>query len=439
MNLRVWLGLGAVAIWGAAVGVQGCGGSGSVEETGSGGSASNGTGSSQGGNNGTGGDLFSTSSNGGAGSGGDDSCANVTQEATLTNRPVDIIVAIDNSGSMGGEIFEVEAQITQNFATILDNAMPAIDYRVIMVARYGSSSGPESICVSAPLGGIPDMDMDGHCDTLPAQPVETMNFFHHSVEVSSHNALCRLLEQYDVADEFNLHPNGYKDLLRQEAFKFFLVITDDGVSCSFNGNNFQDGDNVNGGTQVAADWDTAILALDPAQFGTDMNRNYVFWSIISQAPFMANGMKPYGDPVPATEPVTSSTCTPGAADPGTGYQGLSVLTEGFRYPTCGLEYTDIFTLMAQGVIAGSQVPCEFGIPDPPAGEELDLDTVEVIYSSNGMPVDTYTKVADANACTPTSFYIDSGNIILCPGACSVVQADENAKIDLSFDCKQVVE
>jgi len=443
MRWQTCLGLGCVSLFAMFVAAPGCGSSDGTTSEGAGGgdTQANGTGSAQGGDNGTGGSFFVTSSGGSSGQGGDDNCAEVTQEATLTSRPVDIIFVIDNSGSMGAEIDEVEEQINANFATIINSAMPAIDYRVLMVTAHDGSSNNTSqpICVSAPLSGAPDADMDGHCDGNVAQPVESMNFRHHSYPIGSHNALCQLLESYTDADQYNLHPNGWQTEIRQEAFKFFVVITDDGVVCNFDGNQFDDNDNVNDGQSTAAAWDSAVLALDPNQFGTEMERNYQFWSIISQAPYMTSGMKPDGIPVPPTEPSTSAECTPSAVAPGTAYQSLSILTEGYRFPTCGLDYTDIFTLMAQGVIDGAQVSCEFEIPDPPDGEQLDLETVEVIYSSDGMEVDRYTQVADDTACTPTSFYIADETITLCPGACTTVQADEDAKIDLSFDCLQIVE
>jgi hypothetical protein len=326
--------------------------------------------------------------------------------------------------------------------------MPPIDYRVIMVAGYGNYQNWE-ICVSQPLGGIPDANMDGHCDTLPSAPVETMNFFHFDQPVYSHDSLCKLLQFYNQPDSQGNHQAGWGSLLRQEAFKFIVEISDDGISCNYNGQTFSDGNSVNGGQNVAMQFDQALRALDPGQFGVDeMSRNYSFWSIISQQEYMAGGMNPLGLPVPPTEPITIAECNPNLnpnkpggnpVDPGTGYQALSIMTGGYRYPTCALDYTDIFALMAQGVIDGAQVSCEFEIPDPPPGEELDLDTVEVVYSSNGSEVATYTQVADASQCTPTSFYIADGKITLCPGACTTVQADENAKIDLRFDCKQIVE
>ncbi|MEM6789272.1 MAG: hypothetical protein AAF715_17245 [Myxococcota bacterium] len=427
----------------------GCGG-GSIDGGGSGGGGADSSGNAT--NSGGAGAADSgqvvTIGTGGTGQGGDDACAAVSQEADLVSRPVDIVFVIDNSGSMGDEIEEVEKQINANFATIINGANPPIDYRVIMVSAFGSFQSRE-ICIAQPLGGVPDADMDGLCDSIPAAPVETMNFFHYDQRISSVDALCRLIDRYSIADQAGNHPMGWGFLLRQEAFKFIVVITDDRVICSNNGTLWNDNNTAADGQTVATQFDTALRTLDPAQFGADaMNRQYSFWSIISQQEFMTSPTDPLGEPVPPTEPITANECSPNLnpnkpggfpSNPGTGYQALSIMTGGYRYPTCALDYTDLFTLMAQGVIDGAQVACEFEIPEPPEGETLDLDTVEVIYSSMGNEQATYTQVASEAACTPNGFYIADGTITLCPDACSVVQADEDAKLDLRFDCLDIVQ
>ncbi len=434
--------IGAATVASLTVVVPACSSSESNDASSSGqGAASSSSGAGGANQAGSGGVLFNNG--GGGGDGGDDSCAQSSSEATLINRPVDIVFVIDNSGSMSAEIAEVEKQINLNFANIINAANPPIDYRVIMVSGFGSSSS-NRICVAQPLGGIPDANSDGHCDSVPSQPVNTANFFHHSESVSSHNSLCELLEQLTTADDYGLQPNGYQDVLRLEAFKFFAVITDDGVSCSYGGNSFNDGNNVSGGQTAGQNWDTALLNFSAAHFGTAEERNYSFWSIIALAPFNPdpNNGKPYGDPHPPDDqiaPIITAECTPSAVDPGTGYQQLSIMTGGYRYPTCGLDYTDIFTLMAHGVIEGAQVACEFEIPDPPPGETLDLETVQVEYSSGDTVVTTFSQVASLAECTATSFYIEGNLIKLCPEACDTVQQDEDAKINILFGCELVVD
>ena len=58
-------------------------------------------------------------------------CATAQAEATLTKEPVDIILVLDNSGSMAQELQAVEDNINKNFASIL--ATGDADYRVILI------------------------------------------------------------------------------------------------------------------------------------------------------------------------------------------------------------------------------------------------------------------------------------------------------------------
>lgn len=160
-------------------------------------------------------------------------------------------------------------------------------------------------------------------------------------------------------------------------------------------------------------------------------------------PFMPTAGMPYGEPHPPDDviaPITTAECTPSAQNPGTGYQQLSIQTGGYRFPTCGLDYTAMFQLMAQGVIAGAQVACEFAIPEPPEGETLDLDTVQVRYSSNGTLVDTFNQAPSLAECSTTEnqFYIEGEQIKLCPTACDAVQTDANAAIDVLYGCDLTV-
>jgi hypothetical protein len=89
-------------------------------------------------------------------------CGNQAVMAELTPLPVDIIIVIDNSGSMSAEIQGVQDNINVNFAAILDNS--GIDYRVILVSNHGDVDG-QSVCIEAPLSGIPHGRLQ-----QPAQP-----------------------------------------------------------------------------------------------------------------------------------------------------------------------------------------------------------------------------------------------------------------------------
>lgn len=387
-------------------------------------SGAGGTGGATATSGGGGDDLTTSTTAGTGGAGGQEECAADEAEATVVQKPVDILFVIDNSGSMGGEIEDVQNNISVNFAQIIEAS--GIDYQVIMLSRHGDFNGPESICVSAPLSGT-------DCNPIPPEPVNNPpKFAHHSVEILSNDAWCHMLADFASPDEFNLQPNGYGALFRPEAFKTIVVITDDRVNCD----NYNDGNTDAAGTAAAAQFDADLLALSPAQFGDANKRNYVFHSIIALEPYDPNDLTAAWPP---DAPITTKECSPGAANVGTGYQALSKLTGGLRYPTCGLDYTTIFQKIAEGVVEGAKVACEFALPVAPPGETIDPATIVVVYTpSDGSPDKTYHQVADASQCTPTSCYIEGGLVKLCPEACDEVQADDGAKLKILSGCKQDV-
>ena len=125
--------------------------------------------------NGTGGgtdDAGMSNSDGGTGIDRDAACGNVRAAATLTKAPVDIVMVVDNSGSMTLEIQSVQNNINQSFAAIL--AASGLDYRVILISHHGSATVDQSICINAPLAG------NASCNPVPANPTNSARFFHYS-------------------------------------------------------------------------------------------------------------------------------------------------------------------------------------------------------------------------------------------------------------------
>ena len=361
-----------------------------------------------------------------------DACASSSAKTTLTKMPVDIIFVVDNSGSMSGEIVEVQNQINTNFATIIGAS--GIDYRVIMIARHGAANSGQSVCVSAPLSGTT-------CSPIPTKPAETARFFHYNEEVASTDAWCKILTTFkkaDSTDGYTLHAKGWEEALRANAFKTFIVVSDDRISCGVGINNFNDSNTIAAGKTTAAAFDTALLALSPAQFGTAAKRNYVFHSINGVAPFDATDLT---KATPPAAPVTLSMCTPGAVNSGTGHQSISALTGGLRYPSCGLNYTTIFQAVAKGIVEGAAIACDFPVPQPPPGETLDLASLAVQYRPQGTGApDEFTEVANEAACAPGKFYVTggaTGTIHLCAATCTTVQADPTADIRVVSGCARL--
>ena len=359
----------------------------------------------------------------------DSSCGDQSFEAELTPLPVDIIIVIDNSGSMGEEILGVQNNINVNFAQIFDAS--GVDYRVILVARHGDLD-EENVCIEAPLSGIPQ----GGCANPPDQPVfNDGKFYHYSISVTSHDALCKLLNTYDGTsdDDFGLADGGWKQWLRPEATKSFIALTDDGVDCSYKGINFDDNDNAAAGPPTGEKFDQELLKLAPDQFGDAENRNYQFYTI-SGMPFNDPKELPYAP----EDPIVVGKC-PTAVAAGTGYQALSKLSDALRFPLCDTtSYDVIFQAIANGVINSAKLQCEFAIPEAPEGKTLDTESILVEFtpSGMGMPV-SFMQVASIDLCTPTSFYIDAGQIHLCPAACQSIQGDAAATIEVNFTCEPI--
>lgn len=366
-------------------------------------------------------------------------CSGGSSIATLRKKPVDVIFVIDNSGSMSGEIAQVQDRINEDFADII--AASGIDYRVIMMARYGqvgvsTSGSAHPICIKSPLGGH-------NCASPSTQPVahNPPLFYHFSTDVKSTDGLCRLLQGLSEGDELAstkrtwtaIAPTGYDELLREEALKQIVVITDDDVDCKWGGYTFKDSGTAAGGTNVAVAFDTALTTLSPSQFGTAAKRNYVFHSIVAMAE-----NSPGTAPWQPSEAIKTGTCSPGSEGPGTGYQGLSRLTGGLRYPTCrNDDFNAIFNAIAEEVVEGAELSCSFDLVN--AGQ-FDPDKSTLTFTpGSGAPI-VFTQVASAAACGSKSYYFeDADTISLCDGTCTAVQDDPTGQLSVEIECMPATE
>jgi hypothetical protein len=367
-------------------------------------------------------------------------CGGGSSSASIKKKPIDIIIAIDNSSSMTGEIVQVQNLINTDFVDIM--AASGIDYRVIMFSRYGDvniavGGSDHPICVKKPLGG-------NDCLAPSVEPL-TLNaprFYHYSADVGSLDSLCLLLGSYSLPDERASDArlwtakaaNGWSQWLREDAFKVFMEITDDDVNCSSYGYSFNDSNTTAAGTTVATNFDKALLALSPAQFGTTAARNYVWHSII--------GMKansPATTAWPASAALTTTTCGTGSEGPGTGYQALSKLTGGLRYPICqNSTFDSIFNAIATEVVTTASATCDYVIEA--ATTTFDPALTTLVYSTlTNQGADSSTKltrVADVAACVANAWYYDATAMVvkLCPTTCTTVKADPNARVWAELAC-----
>jgi hypothetical protein len=354
---------------------------------------------------GTGGNGTGTGGNGnpgGTGGGVAGQCGAIKAEASLGKKPVDIIVVIDNSGSMQQEIIGVEKNINSSFSDIIRNS--GLDYRVILLSEFGDSSDGDrahrKICVSAPLSG------NVACPPMPGQmTMNSANFFHYSTFIDSTDSFSKILNTY----------KNWNQWLRPDAFKVFIEITDDNERMS------------------AQSFEAALFKLSPAQFGTSAaTRNYLMHAITGLADKAVKT-----DAYLPNEPVvpSGSKCSTGQ-NSGISYQNLAILTGGLRFPVCAPDnYNVIFKRVAEGIVAGAQVACEFAIPKPPAGTNPGNKVIVNYTPGSGGAVQSFESITDKTKCGPGKFYVESEKVYFCSETCNAVKADPAAKVEVIFTCE----
>lgn len=120
-------------------------------------------------------------------------------------RPVDFVMAVDNSGSMDDTVDQVERNLGA-FATRL--AQANVDYHVVLVSERGTRRDNPDICIPEPLAGPNCADTD--------------RFIHLDREVDSNDAFERIVQCYD-----RCAGSSYRDFLRPGSLLQFVVVTDD--------------------------------------------------------------------------------------------------------------------------------------------------------------------------------------------------------------------
>lgn len=343
----------------------------------------------------------------------DEACAGASADADVVTVPADIIVIIDNSGSMGEEVTAVNANINRSMAQVLDNAR--IDYRVIMLSRYKSAVFDQlGVCVEAPLGGQPD------CSSPAPTPQNGARFFHYNQGIGSTDSTDRFFIAYSAPDAQGFTTNGLSEWLRDGALKVFIEITDDDAR-----------------RRDVNEIYNRILALrNPvtgnADFGTAEDPNFVWHSIIG-LPFN----NPVTEPYPSSDPIISGRCPTGVNN-GAVYQELSRRTDGLRFPICDASSFDvIFERISQDVVDGVGLPCAFMPARPPGGESPNFERLIVDYEPGAGGEERLMRVENEAACVPGAYYVIDTTIQLCPALCDRVLADESGSLNILVACEDL--
>ncbi|HET9959558.1 MAG TPA: vWA domain-containing protein [Polyangiaceae bacterium] len=86
-------------------------------------------------------------------------------------------------------------------------------------------------------------------------------------------------------------------------------------------------------------------------------------------------------------------------------------------------------------IAGQVVQCSYPLPSAPSGKTLDLNAINVVYTSGNGSQSLLSRSADAN-CTE-GWKLTGSQVDLCSNTCNTVKADSAAKLELLFGCNSV--
>jgi hypothetical protein len=397
------------------------------------------------------------------------SMATATDMTTVV--PADIVFAIDSSRSMNEEIVFVQTFMQEFSAQI---AAAGIDARVILLGD------PSAICIGAPLGS-------GQCPDDSNPP----SYIHVDQGVDSNDGLNVLIDSY---------PN-WSQHLRPEASKSFVIVTDDDATDApyDSSEAFMTALTALDPTMFQKFTFNGVYCFTDCEQAAAIGSVYVDLVAMTQGiggDLCLQDFQPVFDRLAEQIVMTSGseiTCEWPFPAPPTGQSfvadlvGVERTVGGVRTPLVrvnseaecalgGFYFDSLFNptrLIAcpttcaelQGQVGG-QVDVTFGceevgscvaadsstlsgvadactwpMPKPPAGQDLDLASVNVRYTSPTGFATNLGKVASGAECSQfaNGFYYDDPaaptQIVACPETCAEIQAGGvGSKVEVLFGC-----
>ncbi|MEM9072074.1 MAG: hypothetical protein AAGE52_26445 [Myxococcota bacterium] len=366
----------------------------------------------------------------------DAACARATSDAEVAVRPVDIIWVVDNSTSMEPAIRQVQSGLNDFAGRI---ASSGLDFRVLMLSLRGTSASDRfPVCIPQPLAG------DSSCG-------DGERFFHVSVDIRSTQPIEQILgtlaQSDGYADGDSRGSAPWRDLLRGDATKTMVVVTDDNQrtcdrpcpSCECQPSdpaltptsleNFPGGGNPFNGDQLGP----GILS---DTYGS-LFEGYTFNAIY--------GWGDERDPdVVCIYPDDSEADAAGHT-----YTALVERTGGVRAQICdqasSAAWDSFFDAVATTVEDTARIECEIPLPAPPDGMMLNPSQVNVLFEADG-DAQPFFRVEGPDSCGPVGgwHYDDEANpsqVILCPASCTqaqnAVRDTGAAGVSVAFGCQSV--
>jgi hypothetical protein len=113
-------------------------------------------------------------------------------------------------------------------------------------------------------------------------------------------------------------------------------------------------------------------------------------------------------------------------------------TTAFHIDTNSANVTEELAAAFNEIRMDVAVECTYNLPDPPAGEQLDLMRVNVTYTNGSGNETTVGFNGDANCTEGWQYANNNTQIVLCGSTCDMVKADNAARIDVAFGCSTVI-
>ena len=330
-----------------------------------------------------------------------DECAAVGAQAEAQLRPTDVIWAIDTSGSMTASFPSIQQALNDFSQKVVD---AGIDAHIVLLAGASAGlGGGAGLCVPPPLGS-------GQCGAAPAlggvaPDSNEPAFLHLDLPFGATQGMAVMLDNHA----------GFKHLLRPDALTQ-LVMTEDGAPLLAPQ---QVVDHIEGRTAATftQPWMPPLL---PGQ--------WVFNGVVCETGTGTNTcLLPIGGAPLTTLELIQTT------------GGLVRNLDDAGNPATADPFVDLLDKLAEAVIVGAKIGCEYDIPPSPDGKSIDPDKVNVVYTDAAQVETLLPRIPDDIPCDDNQGWkYDEAEpptqVVLCPAACSVVQADVGARVDVQFGC-----
>lgn len=300
-------------------------------------------------------------------------CTSTNTTAETVFQPVDIIWAVDSSGSMTGEAAIVQENLNNLAAAI---GASGIDYRVVMITRA------EYVTVPTPLGDDPERYL----------------FLERNVQSS--DSLEHIRDAY----------GDYGAFLRPDATTHVVVVTDD--ESDLRSGSFRSAMEANLGHPF-----TFHTVASPP--GSDHCEGPLGICLLR----LAGCEGPNGD----------------AADNGDEYYDLANATGGETFSICTEDWSALFSTLTDAIAVAVALPCRYQLPDPPDGESLNRNRVNVVYTpgSGGGPM-TIPYIGEGGSCSAGGWYYDGDEIVMCESTCGTLEVDEGGTVEVALGCETIL-